>query len=132
MGSVPATSTTPPPTPVPTELPTAQPTASPTLQATEQPPIVMGCSGEPCADVTHCRSRWGYCGRGSSYCNDMATWTSTGCSNGEGNSVSTTAVPETSPAGEAGAVSFSRTKWWPGCECGQVSWKTAYGSKEGC
>jgi len=129
--SLPAPSTTMPPTAAPTESTIAPPTLAPTLQATQQPPV-MGCSGVPCADATNCRSQWGYCGSGSSYCNDMATWTSTGCGNGQESSVTTTAAPATSPAGGAGAVSFSRTKWWQGCECGPVSWETTYQSKEAC
>jgi len=32
------------------------------------------CTGSPCTDSTHCRSKWGWCGSSSAYCNADSTW----------------------------------------------------------
>jgi len=83
----PITPTTPPTTP-PTAAPTAPPTAPSTVPPTAQPTTptapppapttsaaVGTCTGEPCLDKSHCRSKWGWCNAGASYCNSESTWT---------------------------------------------------------
>jgi len=37
------------------------------------------CSGTSCLDVTQCRSRWGFCGSTSQYCNAASSWKASGC-----------------------------------------------------
>jgi len=32
------------------------------------------CDGQPCDNTSFCRSKWGWCGEGTSYCNDVSTW----------------------------------------------------------
>jgi len=48
------------------------------------------CTGSPCQIASHCRSKWGWCGTASSYCNAESSWTAA-C-----DSPSTTASPKTS------------------------------------
>merc|ERR1712224_1143926 len=33
------------------------------------------CTGEPCPNESHCRSKWGWCNAGAAYCNDESTCT---------------------------------------------------------
>merc|ERR1712232_885804 len=85
--------------------PTLQPTpiASPT-PATPIPPALApeqgnSCTGEACEDVSHCRSKWGYCGKSKSYCNAESTWKASGCSKGVVSSIDTpTPLPTVAPA----------------------------------
>jgi len=53
------------------------------------------CSGSPCGDATHCRSKWGWCGSGVQYCNTKSTWTATGCGVDRLTSTSTSPTPST-------------------------------------
>ena len=75
--------TAPPTTPVPTtSSPPTTPTTSPVTSgppSTRPPtnPMKASCTGEKCEDEAHCRSQWGYCGSGPSYCNEKATWEKT-------------------------------------------------------
>jgi hypothetical protein len=58
------------PTPSPSfSSPTSSPTLSPTIVSSQ-----ANCVGEPCADLAHCRSQWGFCGNGPAWCNDASTW----------------------------------------------------------
>merc|ERR1712228_849798 len=78
-----ATPMTPAPTPTPSPLepePEAEPVLLPEPEPTPTPPRNSSCTGEPCVDVTHCRSKWGSCGSSSAYCNAESVWTSAGCS----------------------------------------------------
>jgi len=61
-----------PPKPFPTAVPSPTSSSSPT-----RPPTKISstnCGGESCADPTHCRSQWGFCGTGPAYCHDASTW----------------------------------------------------------
>ncbi|KAL7542692.1 hypothetical protein ACHAXR_012001, partial [Thalassiosira sp. AJA248-18] len=72
------------PTIAPVLPPTAQPTinptsASPTNSPTEIPtlsPTMGPCGGDRCPEMSHCRSRYGFCGPGEAYCTETAIWTS--------------------------------------------------------
>merc|ERR1712048_178723 len=80
---------TPAPTPVPSQSePEPEPEPEPGLQPEPEPepepqpepePTPRSCTGEPCVDASHCRSKWGYCGASSAHCNSESTWTSNGC-----------------------------------------------------
>merc|ERR1712151_579595 len=75
--------------------PRPAPIVSPT-PATPTPPGPApeqgnSCTGEPCEDVSHCRSKWGYCGPSNAYCNAESTWKTRGCSG------SSTDAPTSSP-----------------------------------
>lgn len=37
------------------------------------------CSGSPCLDASHCRSKFGFCGSSSDHCNSESTWKIDGC-----------------------------------------------------
>merc|ERR1712014_188636 len=53
-------------------------------------------------DLTHCRSKWGFCGSSSNYCNEKSTWTRSGCSS----------PAQGSCAGEpCSDASLCRSKW---------------------
>jgi len=56
--------------------------STPTSPTSPTPVLPSGnsCTGEPCNDASHCRSRWGYCGSSADYCNTESTWTANGCS----------------------------------------------------
>jgi len=64
-----------------TTVTTAQPsttTASDALVSTVATTTTAAagiCTGEPCPNVSHCRSKWGWCNAGAAYCNDESTWT---------------------------------------------------------
>ena len=61
----------------PTSSPTTLPSQSPTSAYTASPaaaPTTTGCSGEPCSELTQCRSKWGFCGTDVNYCNAEETW----------------------------------------------------------
>ena len=68
---------------MPTPFPTASPTIpQPTPPPTPQPTFATSsdCSGQPCSSTAHCRSKWGFCGATSDYCNSQSTWSSAACS----------------------------------------------------
>eukprot|EP00804_Cyclotella_cryptica_P010703 CCRYP_005498-RC/>CCRYP_005498-RC protein AED:0.05 eAED:0.05 QI:373/0.81/0.91/1/0.54/0.58/12/4229/1098 len=50
-------------------------TIIPTLIPTTSSPTLGPCDGEPCNQEGHCRSQYGFCGPGETYCNEKATWT---------------------------------------------------------
>merc|ERR1712146_387193 len=64
----------------PEAQPEPSPQPAPQPAPTQTPPEGGSCTGEPCVDPTHCRSKWGSCGSSSAYCNAESTWTPTGCS----------------------------------------------------
>jgi len=64
-----------PPTPSPVAVAVDSPTESPTLLPTTYRPTYGPCGGEMCNEEDHCRSRYGFCGPGDTYCNDDAIWT---------------------------------------------------------
>jgi hypothetical protein len=33
------------------------------------------CTGQPCPDLMHCRSQWGWCGLTEGHCNSRSIWT---------------------------------------------------------
>ena len=59
----------------PTHMPTIA-TDSPTLTPTTNQPTVGPCGGPPCNQDDHCRSKYGFCGPGATYCGDDAIWSS--------------------------------------------------------
>uniref|UniRef100_A0A0G4GP66 Histidine kinase n=1 Tax=Chromera velia CCMP2878 TaxID=1169474 RepID=A0A0G4GP66_9ALVE len=72
-----------------------------TTETTTQ--ILTGtCTGEPCADPSHCRSQWGYCGASSAYCNADSVW-SPPCS-GTSPSTTTTTTTTTSTTTSGGGA----------------------------
>jgi len=77
--------TTTKPTPIRTSKPTrVRKTPPPTVGETEIPtlmpsslmPTLGPCDGAPCRIDTHCRSKFGFCGPGDTYCSSSAVWTS--------------------------------------------------------
>lgn len=54
--------------------PSEEPPPPPASRPTTAPPPPANCVGDPCADRTHCRSQWGFCGTGPSWCNGASTW----------------------------------------------------------
>merc|ERR1712137_1499400 len=70
------------PAQLPTPFPTPRPT-TPTPQPfpTSQPTFATSsdCSGQPCSSASLCRSKWGFCGATSDYCNSESTWSSAAC-----------------------------------------------------
>merc|ERR1712048_896010 len=71
-------------------------THAPSTRAPSTPaPSSKGCSGDPCLDTSHCRSKWGSCGASTAYCNDESIWTADGCTNFEA-ILEPTAAPTTS------------------------------------
>jgi len=60
-----------PPTPMPTKA-----SDSPTLVPITNQPTVGPCGGPPCNQDDHCRSKYGFCGPGATYCGDDAIWSS--------------------------------------------------------
>jgi len=62
-----------------TDLPTATPmgnnTEAPTFNPTTFSPTYGPCGAPPCFQSDHCRSQYGFCGPGETYCNERATWT---------------------------------------------------------
>merc|ERR1712146_578569 len=83
----------------PEAQPEPSPQPAPQPAPTQTPPEGGSCTGEPCIDPTHCRSKWGSCGSSSAYCNEAShcrskwghcgstaaycnadsTWTANGC-----------------------------------------------------
>ena len=70
-----------PTTHAPVPAPTAPTTSAPTtFTAHPTPPTTTfqgtgSCTGLPCSSADMCRSQWGSCGVGPSYCNDNSVWT---------------------------------------------------------
>mmetsp|Transcript_47574 Transcript_47574/g.101088 ORF Transcript_47574/g.101088 Transcript_47574/m.101088 type:complete len:1167 (+) Transcript_47574:165-3665(+) len=62
-----------PPTPSPTTV--NSPSAAPMLPPTTYRPTYGPCGGAKCNQEDHCRSKYGFCGPGDTYCNDNAIWT---------------------------------------------------------
>merc|ERR1712146_184540 len=56
------------------------------------------CPGEPCVSSSHCRSKWGYCGSGSLWCNADSTWKAGGCSGEATPTLLPTPSPTEAPA----------------------------------
>lgn len=63
-----------PATASPSATPTS-PTTTPTLLPTTNRPTFGPCGGARCNQENHCRSPFGFCGGGESYCNSGAIWT---------------------------------------------------------
>merc|ERR1712190_621899 len=115
------------PAPTPTAQPPTTPVGSPTPRPTPMPPFVSSptptpqgssCSGEPCADVSHCRSKWGYCGSSTAHCNADSTWKASGCS-GDTPEPESEPEPEPEPAPEPESEPASCV---PIGNCGQLTW----------
>lgn len=62
------------PTPIEIDTTTEAPQA-PTLNPTTSQPTLGPCDGEKCNQKDHCRSKYGFCGPGDTYCDDSAIWT---------------------------------------------------------
>merc|ERR1712187_250877 len=88
---------TPVEVPTPKPAPVASPTSAPTL-AVPAPPQANSCPGEPCVSSAHCRSKWGYCGSGSLWCNADSTWKAGGCSGEATPTLLPTPSPTEAPA----------------------------------
>merc|ERR1712064_69394 len=58
-------------------------TPAPTPANEPSPASTGGCEGEACEIASQCRSEWGYCGSGSSYCNEKSKWKPEGCGSSE-------------------------------------------------
>merc|ERR1711945_54392 len=54
-------------------------TPAPTPANEPSPASTGGCEGDACEIASQCRSEWGYCGSGSSYCNEKSKWKPEGC-----------------------------------------------------
>jgi len=68
------------PSPVITQTKSKSPTPSPVSEAptmlpTTDRPTYGPCGGAKCSQRNHCRSPYGFCGPGDTYCNDNAIWT---------------------------------------------------------
>jgi hypothetical protein len=138
------------PTLQPTLAPSAVISSSPGQTPIYSPPPVAAtppaphpvqgnsCIGEPCGRVSYCRSKWGYCGPGSNYCNAESTWTSSGCAGASPSTAMPTPLstaaptqpeshPEVEPESEPEPVSVSCV---PVGNCGQEGWcdQEAYNS----
>lgn len=62
-----------PKTPAPMEVDAT--TNFPTLVPTTYKPTDGPCGGAKCNQQNHCRSKYGFCGPGATYCDDNAIWT---------------------------------------------------------
>merc|ERR1711945_29279 len=58
---------------------TAGTTPAPTPANEPSPASTGGCEGDACEIASQCRSEWGYCGAGPSYCNEKSKWKPEGC-----------------------------------------------------
>merc|ERR1712146_786562 len=88
----------------PEAQPEPSPQPAPQPAPTQTPPEGGSCTGEPCVDPTHCRSKWGSCGASSAYCNAESTWTPTGCTSPDAAQGSCTGEP-------CSDASHCRSKW---------------------
>merc|ERR1712054_554764 len=57
------------------------PSPAPTPANEPTPASTGGCEGNACEIASQCRSEWGYCGSGPSYCNEKSKWRPEGCGN---------------------------------------------------
>merc|ERR1711945_71418 len=64
-------------------------TPAPTPANEPSPASTGGCEGDACEIASQCRSEWGYCGSGSSYCNEKSKWKPEGCGSSESTEEST-------------------------------------------
>uniref|UniRef100_A0A0G4GK73 Chitin-binding type-1 domain-containing protein n=1 Tax=Chromera velia CCMP2878 TaxID=1169474 RepID=A0A0G4GK73_9ALVE len=62
-------------TPVPTTSTTTSSTTSTTTTTTTTTAFGGQCGGDPCNNSSFCRSKWGFCGASSAYCNAESVWT---------------------------------------------------------
>merc|ERR1712187_313180 len=53
---------------------------APTPANEPSPPSTDACEGDACEIKSQCRSEWGYCGEGPSYCNERSMWRPGDCS----------------------------------------------------
>merc|ERR1712190_90266 len=90
------------------------PVPAPTLTNEPSPASTGGCEGDACEIASECRSEWGYCGSGPSYCNEKSKWKPEGCGNPESPEESTTQptpnptiMPTTAPTPAATEASTS-------------------------
>lgn len=81
----------------PGQTPTNSPTPVAPTPPAGNPVQGNSCTGEACRDVSHCRSKWGYCGTGSSYCNAESTWTLSGCAGASPSTARPTPLPTAVP-----------------------------------
>merc|ERR1711945_37732 len=64
-------------------------TWAPTPANEPSPASTGGCAGDACEIASQCRSEWGYCGSGPSYCNEKSKWKPEGCGSSESTEGST-------------------------------------------
>merc|ERR1712187_615671 len=84
-------------------------THAPSTPAPSTPsPSNKGCSGDPCLDTSHCRSKWGSCGASAAYCNDETIWTADGCTDFE-SILEPTAAPTMTTSGTTVAPQLTIT-----------------------
>jgi hypothetical protein len=81
----------------PGQTPINTPTPVATTPPAPNPVHGNSCTGERCGDASYCRSKWGYCGPGSNYCNAESTWTSGGCTAATPSTVTPTPLPTAAP-----------------------------------
>jgi len=137
-----ANGSTLPPTSTSTTMPPSTTTTAPPSSSTTTPPPTTtggsskGCSGEPCRNEQHCRSKWGFCGTGSAYCNEDSTWSSAGCDAG---TPPATQPPSTKPPSAGPPPTPPSPTEPPACPVGMPSCgpnpectkKTSLGYKDG-
>eukprot|EP00658_Telonema_sp_P-2_P007732 TRINITY_DN12878_c0_g1_i21.p1 TRINITY_DN12878_c0_g1~~TRINITY_DN12878_c0_g1_i21.p1 ORF type:complete len:338 (+),score=69.14 TRINITY_DN12878_c0_g1_i21:181-1194(+) len=81
----------------------------------------LTCPGVRCPQQGFCRSAYGFCGPGPSYCNGKSTWTPTGCPGGNGGSNGPSSSGTSCPAGLS---PYADTPSPALCSCGK-SWAEA-------
>lgn len=57
------------------DLPSISPSSTITTEPTTNHPTSGPCSGLKCNEDDHCRSQFGFCGPGATYCNENPIWT---------------------------------------------------------
>merc|ERR1711904_441346 len=65
------------------------PVPAPTPANVPSPAFTGGCDGDACEIASQCRSEWGYCGSGPTYCNEKSKWKPEGCGSSESTEEST-------------------------------------------
>jgi hypothetical protein len=70
----PAILATPSATQLTSSTPTQLTSSTPTFAPTTYRPTLGACGGAACNERDHCRSQYGFCGPGDTYCNDQAIW----------------------------------------------------------
>jgi len=68
---------------------TAGTTPAPTPANEPSPASTGGCAGDACEIASQCRSEWGHCGSGPTYCNEKSKWKPEGCGSSESTEQST-------------------------------------------